>query len=97
MKKCILYLVLSVFASISQSQTQYPPISPKWVFEPWVWEDQTNTEDAANTLINKYKNDYNIPVGAIIIDSPWEAQYTGSNYDENNNNGYNTFIFNNLE
>ena len=94
MKKFILHLIIFSFIALNLNYAQRPPISPKWVFEPWVWEDQTNTEDAANTLINKYKNDYNIPVGAIIIDSPWEAQYTGSSYDENNNNGYNTFIFN---
>ena len=31
------------FSSLSQSQSNRPPISPKWVFEPWVWEDAANT------------------------------------------------------
>jgi Glycosyl hydrolases family 31 TIM-barrel domain/Glycosyl hydrolase family 31 C-terminal domain len=81
MKKFILYLTLSVFTSLSQSQTQYPPVSPKWVFEPWVWEDATNTDDSTLALINGYLI-RDIPVGAVIIDSPWETDY-------------NTFVFDN--
>ena len=79
MKKFILYLTLSVFTSLTQSQTQYPPISPKWVFESWVWEDATNTDSSTLALINGYLN-RDIPVGAVIIDSPWETEY-------------NTFVF----
>jgi hypothetical protein len=49
-----------------------PPIVPRWAFEPWVWEDNTNTRSAAENLVQGYL-DRNIPVGAVIIDSPWET------------------------
>jgi alpha-glucosidase (family GH31 glycosyl hydrolase) len=51
-----------------------PPITPRWAFEPWAWEDNTNTRQSAETLIKDY-TDHTIPVGAIIIDSPWETAY----------------------
>ena len=93
MNKLIFYIMLSflISQSLSLSQAQYPPISPKWVFEPWVWEDVSNTQGATLDLINGYIN-RNIPVGAVILDSPWEAQVDGI-YNDTSNNGYNTFIF----
>ena len=33
-----------------------------------------------------------IPVGAVIIDSPWEGAESGT-YHDTTNNGYNTFLF----
>ena len=55
-----------------------PPPWPEWVLRHWVWEDES-TQDSATTLIDDYiAND--VPVGAIIIDSPWAT-------------GYNTFIW----
>lgn len=53
---------------------QAPPIAPRWAYEPWVWEDNGNTRDSAETLVNEYLQ-RNIPVGAIIIDSPWSTSY----------------------
>jgi len=55
-----------------------PPPWPEWTLRHWVWEDES-TQESATTLVEDYlAND--IPLGAIIIDSPWET-------------GYNTFIF----
>ncbi|MFZ1289758.1 MAG: TIM-barrel domain-containing protein [Melioribacteraceae bacterium] len=87
MKKKIFLLVHFIVTSLVISQTQYPPISPKWVFEPWVWEDAANTKDATWNLINGYLT-RNIPIGAVIIDSPWEAPN-----DNLGDRGYNTFDF----
>ena len=87
MRKVVLIVFFHIFSLIIYGQSQYPPISPKWVFEPWVWEDAINTKDAAWNLINGYLSN-NIPVGAIIIDSPWEAPN-----DNNGDRGYNTFNF----
>ena len=83
MKKYISYLIIFFLIPLgtSKSQTQYPPISPKWVFEPWVWEDSHNTDDSTLSLINGYFI-RDIPIGAVIIDSPWETDY-------------NTFVFDN--
>ncbi|MBZ0271226.1 hypothetical protein K8I61_04270 [bacterium] len=55
-----------------------PPPFPEWVYRHWVWEDES-TQTSAQDLVQGYI-DNDIPVGAIIIDSPWET-------------GYNTFIF----
>jgi len=49
-----------------------PPIPPRWVFEPWIWEDDENTEAATRALVEGYLS-RGIPVGAVIIDSPWQA------------------------
>jgi len=51
-----------------------PPICPRWAFEPWVWEDVKNTQTSTQQLVQDYL-DRNIPVGAIIVDSPWETHY----------------------
>lgn len=48
-----------------------PPIPPRWVFEPWVWEDDENTEAATRALVDGYRS-RDIPVGAVVIDSPWQ-------------------------
>ena len=88
MKKLALFCINFLFFSINQSFAQVPPISPKWVFEPWVWEDTGNNQDSTLKLKNDYLN-RGIPVGAVIIDSPWEwPSVPGSN-----DSGYNTFKF----
>ena len=50
-----------------------PPPWPEWAFHHWVWEDES-TQESALALVNGYL-DRDIPVGAIIIDSPWETGY----------------------
>lgn len=52
---------------------------PIWVFDHWVWEDESTMESAL-TLVNDYKA-RNIPVSAIIIDSPWETGYNTFEWD----------------
>jgi alpha-D-xyloside xylohydrolase len=49
-----------------------PPICPRWALEPWVWEDYGNSDSSLLRLVNQYEA-HEIPVGAVIIDSPWEA------------------------
>ena len=50
---------------------------PAWVFSHWIWEGEGTTQSATQITDDYLAND--IPVGAIIIDSPWET-------------GYNTFV-----
>lgn len=50
---------------------------PAWVFSHWIWEGEGTTQSATQ-ITNDYLA-HDIPVGAIIIDSPWET-------------GYNTFV-----
>jgi alpha-glucosidase (family GH31 glycosyl hydrolase) len=58
-----------------------PPITPLWAFEPWVWEDGTNTQDSTIKLVKGYES-HNIPVGAVIIDSPWQTYYNTFEWDQ---------------
>ncbi len=51
-----------------------PPLTPRWAYEPWVWEDEENTVDGTFALIDGYRS-RDIPVGAVIIDSPWQTNY----------------------
>ena len=62
-----------------------PPIDdpsppwPSWAHEPWVWEDES-TQESVMALVDGYL-DRDIPVGAIIIDSPWETAYNDFRWD----------------
>jgi alpha-glucosidase (family GH31 glycosyl hydrolase) len=62
-----------------------PPLTPRWAYQPWVWEDETNTERAVRELVEGYQTQA-IPVGAVIIDSPWQTNYNtfqfGPNYPD---------------
>lgn len=55
------------------------PPWPSWVMEPWVWEDES-TQDSAMALVDDYIA-RDIPVGAIIIDSPWATGYSTYDWD----------------
>ena len=52
---------------------------PAWVMEPWVWEDES-TQESAMALVDGYI-ERDIPVGAIIIDSPWATGYSTYEWD----------------
>ena len=57
-----------------------PPVTPRWAFEPWAWEDNTNTEQSTESVIAGYLS-RQIPVGAVIVDSPWETTYNTLAWD----------------
>lgn len=52
---------------------------PSWIMEPWVWEDES-TQESAMALVDGYL-ERDIPVGAIIIDSPWATGYSTYDWD----------------
>ena len=52
---------------------------PEWAFEHWVWEDES-TQESAIALVEGYL-ERDIPVGAIIIDSPWATGYSTYEWD----------------
>lgn len=52
---------------------------PAWVFYHWVWEDES-TQQSAEALVDDYIA-HDIPVKAIIIDSPWETGYNTFDWD----------------
>lgn len=51
-----------------------PPLTPRWAYEPWVWEDEENNAAATLALVDGYRQ-RGIPVGAVIVDSPWQTNY----------------------
>jgi len=66
-------------------QASPAPRPPSWVFSHWMWRDAERDENDANTaeavreLVAGCRQ-HDIPLGAVIIDSPWAT-------------GYNTFVF----
>jgi alpha-glucosidase (family GH31 glycosyl hydrolase) len=75
----LFFLFLPSF-SFSIVNKNLPPVSPSWVFDHWVWEDDENTEEALWKLIEGYEK-HNIPVGVVIIDSPWSTEYNNFVFD----------------
>jgi len=51
-----------------------PPPWPEWVLRHWVWEN-SGDQASALALVDGYL-DRDIPVGAVIIDRPWEVEPT---------------------
>ena len=51
-----------------------PPIStPRWAFHPWISKD-ISTGDDSRDYVQGFK-DRDIPVGVLVLDSPWETSY----------------------
>jgi alpha-glucosidase (family GH31 glycosyl hydrolase) len=50
-----------------------PRYTPRWAFEPWISKDISNTMDTYDFVRGFRERD--IPVGVVVIDSPWETQY----------------------
>jgi alpha-glucosidase (family GH31 glycosyl hydrolase) len=77
-----LLLALWLVMGCELEESELPPPTPpwpEWAFQHWVWEDE-GTEQSALQLVEDYlKND--IPVGAIIIDSPWATGYNTFEFD----------------
>ena len=48
--------------------------TPRWAFEPWISKDISDREDSY-TFVDGFL-DRDIPVGALVIDSPWDVHYT---------------------
>ena len=61
--------------------TSSPAVAPPWSMRPWLWEDDVNTADAVWDLVNGCR-DHDLPLGAILIDSPWSTRYNNFRFDE---------------
>ncbi|RTE52692.1 glycoside hydrolase family 31 protein [Arenibacter aquaticus] len=57
-----------------------PPLTPSWALECWLWEDDVNTSDYVDELLEGYKK-HDIPVRTILIDSPWSLRYNDFQID----------------
>ncbi len=74
-----LLVISSLFAQNKYDIT--PPITPYWAYHHWVWEDSINTQAAAERIVNEYL-EHDIPVGGVIIDSPWSTAYTNFEWNK---------------
>ncbi len=57
------------------------PYSPPWTFEPWISKDISDGPDTYAFVDGFQQRD--IPVGAVVIDSPWGTNYTTFIVNEN--------------
>lgn len=57
-----------------------PPLTPAWALECWLWEDDVNTAEQVDSLLNGFAK-YDIPVRTILIDSPWSLRYNDYEID----------------
>lgn len=69
----------STDAAAGDAGTDPAPPWPEWAFHHWVWENES-TQESAIALVDDYLA-RDIPVGAIIIDSPWETSYNSFVFD----------------
>jgi len=49
------------------------PSTPRWAFEPWISKDISNRADTY-AFVDGFR-ERGIPVGAVVLDSPWETHY----------------------
>lgn len=47
--------------------------TPRWAFEPWISKDLSTTADTREFVAGFRERD--IPVGVVVLDSPWETHY----------------------
>ncbi len=80
----VLYYFLFAFPFrgmfFNQQRHGNPPLTPAWALECWLWEDDVNTAERVDTLLNGYAK-YDIPVRTILIDSPWSLRYNDYEID----------------
>lgn len=65
----------------SNFDTSSPAIAPPWSMSPWMWEDDVNTVDAVWDLVDGCR-DHDLPLGTIMLDSPWATRYNSFRFDE---------------
>ena len=56
------------------------PLTPEWALECWIWEDDVNTAERVDELLEGYA-EHDIPVRTILLDSPWSERYNDFKVD----------------
>lgn len=77
---CVILTGFVILTACAKDSEKPVPPWPEWAFYHWVWEDES-TEESAIALVDGYLS-RDIPVGAIIIDSPWETGYNTFEFDK---------------
>jgi alpha-glucosidase (family GH31 glycosyl hydrolase) len=80
----LIYLVFILpFWGIPFNQSRHGrvPITPPWALECWLWEDDVNTSERVQELLEGYAK-HDLPVRTILIDSPWSERYNDFKVDE---------------
>ncbi len=65
----------------SDFDTSTPAIAPPWSLRPWFWEDDVNTAEAVWDLVHGCEA-HDLPIGTILLDSPWATAYNNFRFDE---------------
>jgi alpha-glucosidase (family GH31 glycosyl hydrolase) len=58
------------------------PLTAPWALECWIWEDDHNTDASVRELVDG-SLEHDLPVGTVLIDSPWSQRYNDFKFDEN--------------
>lgn len=72
--------LLTLTSQVNAQELPKPAITPYWGFGHWIWEDQIHTSNTVKYMIDGYSK-YNIPVNAVILDSPWSSAYNNYEWD----------------
>jgi alpha-glucosidase (family GH31 glycosyl hydrolase) len=62
------------------NDTSRQAICPPWAFEMWMWEDDINTSEAVWDMVDGCAR-HDLPLRAILIDSPWSTAYNDFVWD----------------
>ncbi len=73
-------LMVLITMACTSLPVEKPPVTPYWALGHMVWEDSVNTQEAAQNLVGLYV-EHKLPVGGIIIDSPWSQSYNDFNWN----------------
>lgn len=78
---CYFYWLLPVWGIPFNAQRHgNPPLTPPWTLECWLWEDDVNTSDYVDELLEGYR-EHDLPVRTILLDSPWSLRYNDFRID----------------
>ncbi len=61
------------FRTAADEVTPPPVYTPRWAFRPWISKDISDAADTRAFVEGFASRD--IPVGAVVLDSPWETHY----------------------
>jgi alpha-glucosidase (family GH31 glycosyl hydrolase) len=60
--------------------TSRQALTPQWAFGVWMWEDDRNTQAAIYDIVDGCRK-HDLPLSAVIVDSPWETAYNNFEWD----------------